>query len=179
MASVCPASRCSCVSPTQTIARIPARKAASALASTIGIALAMVGAAFGMACDHISRAAILQLLGGNIAGMGARGFGVAILAADGDFSGRRLDRRADQGRGRADQHFRLPRLGARGGGDGGDFRQRGFHPVHFPVSGGERTNRAHQKLPSMLCLADSRRQKLCPVGRLTRGSAQKPNAQSR
>ena len=80
--SVSPARRSPAVSPTQTMAASPARCAASALALTSRVALAMVGAALGMADDHGRGAGVLQHLGGDVAGVGAAGRGVAILAAD-------------------------------------------------------------------------------------------------
>ena len=54
-----------------------------------------------MADDHRARPEIGQHLGRNVAGEGAGGLGMAVLAADGDAVG---DRREgfDQGRGRTD-----------------------------------------------------------------------------
>ena len=54
-----------------------------------------------MADDHRARPEIGQHLGGNVAGEGAGGLGVAVLAADDDAVG---DRREgfDEGRGRTD-----------------------------------------------------------------------------
>ena len=70
--SVLPASRSPCVSPTQTIAVSPARCAASALARTVGVLLAMVVAALGMADDDVGRAGVGEHLGREVAREGAR-----------------------------------------------------------------------------------------------------------
>ena len=69
------------------------------------VVLAMIGAALGMADDHMGRAGIGQHVGGDVAGMRARAGRVAVLTADGDrtvagASGKGCDQR----RRRADQH---------------------------------------------------------------------------
>ena len=74
-----------------------------------GIALAMVGAPLGMADDDGAGAGIGQHFGGNIAGMGAGGLGMAILrrrprAFD---AARLVGESRDQGRRRADQQIGL------------------------------------------------------------------------
>ena len=66
-----PASRSARVSPTQTIAVRPAFSAASALARTDGVGLAVVRPALGMADDHIGRAGVLEHRRGDVAGEGA------------------------------------------------------------------------------------------------------------
>ena len=104
------------------------------------ISLAVVGAAFGMAQDHMARAHVLQLRSGDVAGVRARGLGMAILPAGRDALGRHG---LDQHRGRADQHV------AAGLGPGQklvDLGQGGQGSVHLPVAGGKFA-RGHQPLP--------------------------------
>jgi hypothetical protein len=54
----------------------------------------MVGAALRMADDHCARAEIGKHLGGNVAGEGAMGLGVAVLPTDDHGPGDGLDRGA-------------------------------------------------------------------------------------
>ena len=64
-----------------------------------GIGFAVVVAAFGMADDDGTGAGIFEHFGGNIAGIGAGRFGMAVLAADGDARALRQRRKARHQRG--------------------------------------------------------------------------------
>ena len=93
------------------------------MARTDLVALAVVGAALGMADDDESRAGVLELFGGNVAGMGAGRLGVAILAADGDSpGGGRAPRPAIRVAG-GQISTSAPPISRRGRGNGRDFRQ--------------------------------------------------------
>ena len=98
---VWPASRSASVSPTQTMASRPARQAAAALARDLGVGLAVVGAALGVADDDGDGAGVGEHLGGDVAGVGARGLRVAVLAADREGA---AGEAGEQRAGRADQH---------------------------------------------------------------------------
>ena len=142
----CRALRWSMVSPTQTMATRPARCAASALARTIGVRLAVVGAALGMADDDGRRAGVAQHLGRDVARVGAARLGVAILAADGDRRPRHgRCQPLHQRRRRRDQHVAAgcgslassPASFVASASDAASA-------VHLPVAGHQRADRCHQ-----------------------------------
>ncbi len=82
--SVWPASRSARVSPMQTIAVRPGAPGGLRLGADLGVGFLVQGAPLGMADDHGAGAGVLEHLGGDVAGEGAGGFGMAILAADRD-----------------------------------------------------------------------------------------------
>ena len=125
----------------QTIGSSPARQRRLGLGPHDGVGLAMVGAALGMADDHVAGAGIAQHLGGDVAGMGAARLGVAVLAAHQHAAAlHRLGDRHHQGRGRADQHLAVGPAGLlHAVGDALRQRQRiGLQAVHLPVAGNQR-----------------------------------------
>ena len=114
-----------------------------------GVILAVIGAAFGMPDDHRTGARIFQHFSGNIAGMGAVGLRVAVLAADTDARPANCARKpSDQRRRWADQDIGLvrPRRDALRHGFG--LGQRRRHAVHLPVSGHQRPDFGCRHVPS-------------------------------
>ena len=97
------------------------------------IALVMVGAPLGMTDDDGAGAGIGQLLGRDIAGMGAGGLRVAILRAD-------RHRRAARGggelgeQGRRRAHHQVALAGGAAGDDLGELGLGGGKPVHLPIA---------------------------------------------
>ena len=99
-----------------------------------GVILGMVGAAFGMAHDHVFRARVGQLRGGEVAGMRAVRVGMAVLSADRHRLARDpRDHGVDQRRGRADQDLAVAILTQKRV----EFGQRRQRSVHLPVAGGK------------------------------------------
>ena len=80
--SVRPPSRSAWVSPMQTMARQPGAPRGLRLGAHVGVGLLVIGAPLRMADDDGARAGIREHLGRDVAGEGAGGLGVAILAAD-------------------------------------------------------------------------------------------------
>ncbi len=100
------------------------------------VGLAVAGPPLGVADDHQPGARVGQHLGGDVAGEGSAGFGMAVLAADlHQRTGQGLGHPGHQGGGRTQGH-----PGARGPARQGvshrpGLSQRGGKPVHLPIAG--------------------------------------------
>ena len=106
MDSASPSDRCDFVSPTQTIASSPARRAAR-LRGDEGVGLAMIPAALGMSGDDGARSGVLQHLRADVSGVVARDVRVAVLPTDGDAAAGDPGGLGDQGRWRANENFHV------------------------------------------------------------------------
>ena len=104
------------------------------------VTLTMIGAALRMADDDRGGAGIRQHFGREVAGMGARDLGMAILGTDRQRFGSAcsIGEAGDQGRRRANQEIGLG-SDARGAGTHRvEFGDGGLEAVHFPVAGNHR-----------------------------------------
>jgi hypothetical protein len=136
------------------------------LLSHQGVALAVIGAPFGVPDDDGAGAGIRQYFGRNIAGMGSRRLGMAILRPDREVfrAARLLGERRDQRGRRADQKISL-------GGDSGGARQHGLEfgrggleAVHFPVAGNQRPDGVgHIRVSCRILMPDSASRARRPV----------------
>ncbi len=106
-----------------------------------GVGLAVIVAAFGMADDDGAGAGILEHFGGNIAGIGAGRFGMAVLAADGDARAARQRRKARQQRRRRTYHKVGVGQAAGAGDDGLKLAGASRKPVHLPIASDQRSAR--------------------------------------
>ena len=96
----------------------------------------MVGATLGMADDDGGRACIHQHFGGDIAGIGAGGLGMAILGPHRDLlAACLLCKGCDQGCRRANQQICFASHLCRTIEHGVEFGSRALQAVHFPVAG--------------------------------------------
>ncbi len=114
------------------------------------VGLVVMGAAFGMADDHILAARVLQHRGGDVARKSPARLGVAILRAEPDRAPGEFCRRGnEQSRGRTDQKFgRARRALFRPATHQNDLLERGEEAIHLPVSGHEGPHaRRHLKEP--------------------------------
>ena len=94
-----------------------------------------------MADDDGTGAGIFEHFGGNIAGIGAGRFGMAVLAADGDARAVRQRRKARHQGGRRANHKVGIGQAAGAGDDCLELAGRGHKPVHFPIACNQRAAR--------------------------------------
>ncbi|KAH2819975.1 hypothetical protein KXV85_003337, partial [Aspergillus fumigatus] len=132
-----------------------------------GIALAMIGAALGMANNDAGGTGITKHLGGEVAGMGTGSILVAILCADGDALALCLvGKRRDQGGRRADQQIGLAGKSTRARQHGVEFGRGGLQAIHFPVAGDQRPNAiVHVKFLTVCRVWLAERRELGHIGR--------------
>ncbi len=117
-----------------------------------GIRLLMVGPALGMADNDVGTTRIGDHFRRNIACMGARDMGMAILPPGQKArSGRLAAEGRDQGRGRANQEVDGPAQRPIIFSDhGASLVQAAAHAIHFPIARNQRPNaRCHEEPPSL------------------------------
>jgi len=90
-----------------------------------------------MSDDDGARSGVFEHLRADVAGMRAGRFGVAVLPAYGDSSGRCPRRGGKQGSRRTDQNVGMRRDPRRYSGDRLDFVQLGLQSMHLPISGNQ------------------------------------------
>jgi hypothetical protein len=122
------------------------------LGAHLRVLLPMILTALRMADDHVRGAEVGEHFRRDVARVGARLLGVAILAADGHVGAdRHVGKGRDQCGGWADEQVDLgPQPGRVALLDIPQHRGRALQPVHFPVAGNQRTRpiNAHFALPS-------------------------------
>jgi hypothetical protein len=91
---------------------------------------------------HRRRTRVLQHPGADVPGKRAGGFGVAVLAAEGNSARGGLHRAGQQGRRHTDQHVRRGRPGVNGCGDGLDLMELNRQPMHLPIPGDQGSHSA-------------------------------------
>ena len=133
MSSVLEASRSTSLSPTQIMQVSHGLQRGVGLGANLVVVLVVVLPALGVAEDHVAGAGIRQHGGGDVAGVGTGGGGVAVLPADGEGAPLGAGRHGRQQRGgRAEQHVD-PGCGMVGD-QGIDLGKLGPGAVHLPVS---------------------------------------------